>query len=128
MNELEHFDFDGLDESAIAQHPEHGVCLHSERFIAWLGWTNPSVVRRDHLQPGDEVEILRSIKRGRGVTKSKVKHLTKRGVRRLLFRSNHPRAVEYADRVLDVLDELDRTGMVVDEQRITDEQPPTVDP
>lgn len=117
-----HFDFDGLDETAMAIHPEHGPCLHSEKFIRWLGWSRPSDVRRDHLQPGDEVEISTSIKRGKGYTVSDVKHLTKRGVRRLLFRSNHPRAVEYADGVLDMLDELDRTAMVVDEKRITDEQ------
>lgn len=122
MSDLAPFDFDGLDQSAVALHSEHGPCVHSEKFIRWLGWARPSDVRRDHLQVGDEVEISTSLKRGRGVTQSEVKHLTKRGVRRLLFRSSNPRAVEYADMVLDLLDELDRTGIVVDEQRITDEQ------
>jgi prophage antirepressor-like protein len=122
MTELAPFDFDGLDESAVAAHPEHGPCVHSGKFIKWLGWSNPSAVRRDHFQPGDEVKILTSTKRGGGTSKSNVAHLTKRGVRRLLFRSNHPRAIEYADAVLDMLDELDRSGMVVDEKRITDEQ------
>lgn len=121
-NELEHFDFDGLDEKLVSIHPEHGPCIQSDAFIRWAGWANPAHVRRDHLRPGDEVQISTSIKRGRGSTKRDVLHLTKRGVRRLLFRSNHPRAVEYADQVLDMLDELDRTGMVVDEKRITEEQ------
>jgi hypothetical protein len=116
------FDFDGLDESLLTIHPGHGPCFRSEAFIRWAGWSRPSDVRRDHLRPGDEVEISTSIRRGQGVTKRDVLHLTKRGVRRLLFRSNHPRAVDYADRVLDMLDELDRTGMVIDERRITDEQ------
>lgn len=120
--DLTPFDFDGLDESLLTVSTEHGPCLRSDAFIRWLGWTNPSSVRADHLQPGDEVEIVTSIKRGRGYAKSHVLHLTKRGTRRLLFRSNHLRAVEYADRVLDMLDELDRAGMVVDEVRITDDQ------
>ncbi|WP_199036206.1 hypothetical protein [Glycomyces salinus] len=119
---LEAFDFEGLDESAIILHPEHGPCFMSERLIRWAGWSSPSDVRRDHLQPGDEVEISTSIKRGRGTTTAKVKFLTKRGARRLLMRSNHSRAIAYADRVLDMLDELDQHGMVVDEQRITDDQ------
>jgi hypothetical protein len=122
MTDLIPFDFDGLDASAVTIHPEHGACVRSERFIKWLGWARPSDVRRDHLRSGDEVEISTSTKRGRGVAQSNVKHLTKRGIRRLLFRSSHERAVEYADLVLDMLDELDRTGMVVDEARITDEQ------
>lgn len=120
--DLERFDFQGLDASAIGHHPDEGVCLQSATTIRWAGWSNPADVRRDHLRPGDEVEISTSIKRGQGVTQSNVKYLTKRGVRRLLFRSNHPRAIEYADQVLDILDELDRTGLVIDEQRITDEQ------
>lgn len=122
MTDVTLFDFDGLDTSALSIDPMHGPCLRSDRFIKWLGWTNVSNVRRDHLRPGDEVEISTSTKRGRGVAQSDVKHLTKRGVRRLLLRSNHERAVEYADRVLDMLDDLDRTGMVVDEARISDEQ------
>lgn len=122
MTELTPFDFDGLDQSAVALHAEHGPCVHSETFIRWLGWTNPAHVRKDHLRPGDEVQIRTSTKRGSGTTQRNVRHLTKRGVRRLLFRSNNPRAVEYADMVLDLLDELDRAGMVVDEQRITDQQ------
>jgi len=122
MSNLDRFDFEGLDQSAVVIDPEHGPCCMSERMIRWAGWSRPSDVRRDHLQPGDEVEISTSIKRGKGTTTKKVKFLTKRGVRRLLMRSNHPRAIEYADRVLDMLDELDRSGMVVDEQRITPEQ------
>jgi len=122
MSDLVQFDFDGLDDKLVSVHPQHGACLQSDAFIRWAGWSTPANVRRDHLRPGDEVEISTSIKRGRGYTKRDIKHLTKRGVRRLLFRSNNPRAIEYADLVLDMLDELDRTGMVVDDQRITDEQ------
>src|SRR5262245_20915591 len=121
-NEMVPFDIEGLDENLANIDPVHGACLQSDAFIRWAGWKNPADVRRDHLRPGDEVEISTSIKRGRGRTTRDVKHLTKRGVRRLLFRSNHPRAIEYADQVLDMLDELDRTGMVVDEKRITEEQ------
>lgn len=122
MSNLDQFDFEGLDKTAVVIHPEHGPCCMSERMIKWAGWSRPSDVRRDHLQPGDEVEISTSIKRGRGMAAKDVKFLTKRGVRRLLMRSNHPRAVEYADRVLDMLDELDRSGMVVDETRISEDQ------
>lgn len=116
------FDFDGLDESAVVVHPEHGPCAMSERFIRWAGWTNPAHVRRDHLRPGDEVQIRTSTKRGRGVTERDVRYLTERGIQRLLFRSDHARAVEYTDRVLDMLAVLKRDGMVVDETRITDKQ------
>lgn len=116
------FDFDGLDQTAVGQHAEHGSCLRTDRFVRWCGWTNVAQTRAQHLQAGDEVEIDTYTKRGSGYTVRKVKHLTKRGVRRLLFRSANALAVEYADRVLDMLDELDRTGVVVDEKRITDEQ------
>lgn len=122
MSDLTPFDFDGLDESAIVVDANHGPCVMSERFIRWAGWSTPANVRRDHLRPGDEVEISTSTKRGRGKTQSKVKYLTKRGVQRLLFRSNHERAVAHTDRVLDILEELDRAGVVIDEKRITDRQ------
>ena len=121
MTDIERFNFDGLDVTALAWHDTHGACVASEQFIKWLGWARPSDVRRDHLQPGDEVEISTSIKRGRGTTERKVKHLTKRGVRRLLFRSNNPRAITYADQVLDVLDEMDLKGYVI-RDGITDDQ------
>src|SRR5262245_14063637 len=113
-NEMVPFDIEGLDENLATIDPVHGACLQSDAFIRWAGWKNPADVRRDHLRPGDEVEISTSIKRGRGRTTRDVKHLTKRGVRRLLFRSNHPRAIEYGDQVLDMLDEVYRTDMVVD--------------
>lgn len=123
-NEIEHFDFEGLDESAVGQDPEHGSLMHETKFMAWLGYdvSNRARIESDHLQPGDLVRgVFRPVGR---VSKGgrKADALTKRGVRRLLMRSNHPRAVEYADRVMDLLDELDRTGMVVNERRITDEQ------
>lgn len=121
VTDIEQFNFDGLDVTALSWHEVHGACVASEQFIRWLGWARPSDVRRDHLQPGDEVEISTSIKRGRGVAQRDVKHLTKRGVRRLLFRSNNPRAVAYADQVLDVLDEMDRKGYSIRES-ITDDQ------
>lgn len=124
MTKIERFNFEGLDESAIGFHPDHGPLVHATKFMDWLGFDVKNKARTEerHLQPGD---LLRGVFRPiGGVTKGgrRVDALTKRGVRRLLFRSNHPRAVEYADRVLDMLDELDRAGMVVDEQRITDEQ------
>lgn len=121
-NDLARFDFDGLDRSALVHHADHGPCIQSDQFIRWIGWSNPAAVRRDHLRPGDEVSLVTSTKRGRGKAMVEVKHLTKRGVRRILMRSNHPNAVEYADQVLDFLDELDRSGMVVDAERITDDQ------
>lgn len=118
------FDFEGLDESALGLHAEHGPLVHATKFMAWLGFdaTNRTRIEADHLQSGD---LIRGVFSPIGLASRggrKADALTKRGVRRLLFRSNHPRAVEYADRVLDMLDELDRAGMVVDEQRITDEQ------
>jgi prophage antirepressor-like protein len=123
-NEIERFDFEGLDASAVGRDPKHGPIMHEAKFMAWLGFdiSNKARIEERHLQEGDLVRgIFRPIGRenGRG---RKADALTKRGVRRLLMRSNHPRAVEYADRVLDMLDELDRTGMVVDEARISDEQ------
>lgn len=122
MTDLIPFDFDGLDQSAFVMHPEFGPCVHSEKFIRWAGWKRPSDVRRDHLLAGMEVEISILTQSGGKASRRKVKHLTKRGIRRLLMRSNHPRAEQYSELVLDMLDELDRTGMAVDEKRITDEQ------
>lgn len=123
-NDLTPFDFDGLDESAFAIHPEHGPIVHEVKFLGWLGYdvTNKTRIEKDHLREGDLLKgvFSRTGLETRGGRKADA--LTKRGVRRLLFRSNHPRAVEYADQVLDMLDELDRTGMVIDEKRITEEQ------
>lgn len=121
MGELEirHFDFEGLDQDRVGFHPEHGAFVQANAFITWLGFTNPSKTIKDNLQDGDYIKGLTFVTpsgRQRGTI------LTKRGVRRLLFRSNKPLAVKYTDSVLDMLDELDRSGMVVDEQRITDEQ------
>lgn len=119
MNDIVPFDFEGLDQSRVGYHPEHGACVQATPFIKWLGFGNPSEIIRDNLQPGDfvkGVDLPTPSGRQRGTI------LTKRGVRRLLFRSNRPLAVKYADSVLDMLDELDRSGMLVDEQRITDEQ------
>lgn len=124
MTDLTPFDFDGLDQSAIGFHSDHGPLVHKTKFMKWLGLDTSNSTRSQdrHLLPGDVVAgvfspIGHATKGGR-----KADALTKRGVRRLLFRSDKPVAIEYADRVLDLLDELDRTGMVVDEQRITDEQ------
>lgn len=119
MGELEIFDFDGLDQSRVGYHPEHGAYVQATPFMTWLGFASPRQTIKDSLQPGDFVKgvtFLTPSGRQQGTI------LTKRGVRRLLFRSNKPIAVKYADSVLDMLDELDRSGMVVDEQRITDEQ------
>lgn len=123
-NELTPFDFDGLDETAVAVHAEHGVIVHETKFLAWLGYAikNKARIETDHLRDGDLVRGV-FLPMGGGTRGGRpADALTKRGVRRLLFRSNHPRAVEYADLVLDMLDELDRAGMVVDEKRITEEQ------
>lgn len=122
--EIGHFDFEGLDESAVGHDAEHGPLVHKTKFMKWLGMdsTNASRSADRNLQPGDLVKGVFSpigLGKGRG---RKADALTKRGVRRLLMRSSHPRAIEYADRVLDMLDELDRSGMVVDEARISDEQ------
>lgn len=121
MSELEikHFDFDGLDQDRVGFHPKYGACVQANPFIKWLGFGNPSEIIRDNLQPGDFVKGV-DLPTPSGKQRGTI--LTKRGVQRLLFRSNKPRAVEYTNRVLDVLEELDRSGMVVDEQRITDEQ------
>lgn len=122
--DIEQFDFEGLDASAVGHDPEHGALVHKTKFMKWLGMdsTNASRAADRNLQPGDLVKGIFSpigLENTRG---RKADALTKRGVRRLLMRSSHPRAIEYADRVLDMLDELDRTGMVVDESGISDEQ------
>jgi hypothetical protein len=124
VNDIQHFDFEGLDETAVGHDPEHGPLVHETKFMAWLGFDvkNKARIEERHLREGDLVRgVFRPIGRvnARG---RKADALTKRGVRRLLMRSNHPLAVQYADQVLDMLDELDRSGMVVDEARITDEQ------
>lgn len=120
-NELTPFNFDGLDAAAFALHPEHGPIVHEVKFMQWLGLdtTNKTRTEDRHLRPGD---VVRGVFSPIGGSGRKADALTKRGVRRLLFRTDHPRAIEYADQVLDMLDELDRTGMVVDEKRITEEQ------
>lgn len=120
MSVIERFDFDGFDNSYVELHPKHGLVVQSHRFITWLGWAKSSDVRRDHLQPGDEVELEprgdispRSDQaKRRGAVTDSPKYLTKRGVRRLLFRSNHPRAVAYTDEILDLLDLVDEAQKV----------------
>ena len=121
--EIKHFDFEGLDESAIGFDTKHGPLVHKNKFMQWLGIDSRNATRTEdrHLREGDLVKgVFRPIGRKTGGRPADA--LTKRGVRRLLMRSDHPLAVQYADRVLDMLDELDRTGMVVDEARISDEQ------
>lgn len=136
MSVIERFDFDGFDNSYVELHPKHGLVVQSHRFITWLGWAKSSDVRRNHLQPGDEVELEprgdispRSDQaKRRGAVTDSPKYLTKRGVRRLLFRSNHPRAVAYTDEILDLLDLVDeaqKVGIdVVEElrQRVAEQQ------
>lgn len=124
MSDIAKFNFEGLDESALGYHPEHGAIVHKTKFIAWLGLdtANASRIEDRHLGPNDVVKGVFSPIGGKARGGRKADALTKRGVRRLLFRSDKPIAVEYADRVLDMLDELDRTGLVVDEARITDDQ------
>lgn len=121
---LERFNFDGLDESAIGYHPEHGALVHKTKFMKWLGFdvSNASRTGARHLQPGDVLPGIFSPIGGTNEAGRKADALTKRGVRRLLFRSDKPLAIVYADRVLDMLDDLDRTAIVVDEQRITEDQ------
>jgi prophage antirepressor-like protein len=119
VGELAQFDFEGLDQSRVGYHPEHGAYVQATPFLEWLGFRSPRQAIKDNLQEGDSIAGVR-IRTGAG--ERKVTILTKRGVRRLLFRSNKPIAVKYADAVLDMLDEVDRNGMVVDERRITDDQ------
>ena len=127
MSSIEQFDFDGFDNSYVKLDTKHGPLVQSHRFILWLGWSKSSDVRRDHLQPGDEVVLEdrgeispRSDQpKRRGAVTTSPRYLTKRGVRRLLFRSNHPRAVEYTDKILDLLDlvdEAERVGIDVVEE------------
>lgn len=124
MTDLISFDFEGLDESALGYHPQHGAIVHKTKFMAWLGLDTGNASRTEdrHLGANDVVKGVFSPIGGKAKGGRKADALTKRGVRRLLFRSDKAIAVEYADRVLDMLDELDRSGMVVDEARITDEQ------
>lgn len=124
-NNIERFDFEGLDESAIGFHPEHGPLVHKTKFYAWIGYDPTNSTRtsdRHHMSEKDLVKGVFSPIGGGKKGGRKADALTARGVRRILLRSDHPRALEYAERVLDILDELGRTGMVVDEARITDEQ------
>jgi len=117
--EIKHFDFEGLDQDRVGFHPEHGAYIQATPFATWLGFGNPRQAIKTHLQDGDLIKGVQ-IRTPSGVQRATV--LTKRGVRRLLFRANTPIAIQYADSVLDMLDELDRSGMVVDEKRITDDQ------
>lgn len=121
MSELEikHFDFEGLDQDRVGFHPEHGAYIQAAPFATWLGFGNPRQAIKTHLQDGDLIKGVQ-IRTPSGIQRATV--LTKRGVRRLLFRANTPIAIQYADSVLDMLDELDRTGAVIDEKNITDEQ------
>lgn len=127
MSELELFpasplgalNFPDLDPDAIGYHPKHGAYAKATPFMAWLGFGNPRQAIKNNLQDGDFIKGVQ-IRTPSGTQSATI--LTKRGVRRLLFRSNHERAVEFADRVLDMLEDLDQHGMVVDERRISDEQ------
>lgn len=122
--DITHFNFDGLDESALGFHPKYGPLVHKSKFYAWIGYdpTNATRTSSRHLDAKDLVKgvfspIGQETRGGR-----RADALTVRGVRRILLRSDHPRALEYADKVLDILDELATKGMVVDEQHITDDQ------
>lgn len=117
--EIKHFDFEGFDNTRVGYHPDHGACVQANPFIKWLGFANVAQTIRDNLRPGDFIKGV-SLDTPSGRQRGTI--LTKRGVTRLLLRSNKPIAVKYADSVLDMLEELDRSGMVVDEKRITDEQ------
>lgn len=120
-----HFDFDGLDESAVGFHPEHGPLIHKSKFYAWIGYgaTNNTRTSDRHFMGAKDLVKGVFIPIGGGKSGGrKADALTVRGVRRILLRSDHPRAMEYADRVLDILDELATTGIAIDEQHITDEQ------
>ena len=114
MSEISRFDFEGFDHNHVELHEEYGPLVQSWNFIQWLGWTNPSEVFATHLQEGDWVEISAQVNQGknRGALPHVERWLTKRGVRRLLFRSNHPKAVAYADRVMDLLDLVDEAEKV----------------
>lgn len=109
MAEITKFDFDGLSDQHVQVHEEYGPLVQAHNFIRWAGWSNTHEVVSTHLQPGDRVEISTRSEQGkrRGALPEKEQWLTKRGVRRLLFRSNHPKAIEYADKVMDLLDLVD---------------------
>lgn len=113
MSEIEKFDFDGLSERHLMIDPEHGPLVQAHNFIKWAGWANSREAFATHMQDGDWVEIsTRSDQAKRGALPNKERWLTKRGVRRLLFRSNHPKAIEYADRVMDLLEVVDKAQAV----------------
>lgn len=120
-----HFNFDGFDESAIGYHPEYGPLIHKSKFYAWIGYDpthNTRTSERHHMGKKDLVKGVFSPIGGITRGGRKADALTVRGVRRILLRSDHPRAREYADRVLDVLDDLATKGMVIDEKNITTAQ------
>lgn len=120
MSAIEKFNFDGFDNTYVETHPKYGPIVQSHRFMKWAGFSNTSEARKIHLQPGDEVELGHRVEistrsdqaKRRGAVTNSPKYLTKRGVRRLLFRSNHPRAVEYTDKILDLLDLVDEAEKV----------------
>lgn len=122
--EITHFNFDGLDESAIGYHPEYGPLTHKSKFYAWIGYDPSNNTRTSDRHFMGTKDLVKGIFSpiGRSTRGRKADALTVRGVRRILLRSNHPRALEYADRVLDMLDDLAATGIVIDEQNITPEQ------
>lgn len=80
------------------------------KFIKWCGHKNPSKFEKDNLLDGDvrdDVTVVTSY--GRTSKKTvKASVLTKRGIRRALFKAKNPVAVEYTDKILDILDEYDR--------------------
>lgn len=66
------------------------------------------------LSPGEAASTVRSIRSANGVEQDReVAIVYRRGVLRVLFRSDKPVAREITDKVLDILDTIERTGAYV---------------
>lgn len=112
MSELEKFDFAGLSEEHLRIDEEHGPLMQANAFIKWAGWTNPTTTIQNHLQDGDTVLVKVRDGGPNAFLPDYERYLTRRGARRLLFRSKSPQAVEYTDHILDLMDSVDEARRV----------------
>lgn len=108
----------GVPTDLFMLHEEHGTVALKAKFIRWCGFANPSIFEEDHLRDGDTLKSVTVVTDFKGGSKQTRRGdvLTKRGIRRTLFKAKNPEAVEYTDQILDILDEVDRDGTYIPEE------------
>lgn len=100
----------GVPAELFGWNEEIGSYALKAKFIKWCGHQNPTQFEQDNLREGDIVPAVSVVTTGPygSSQRRSLDVLTKRGIRRTLFKAKNPVAVEYTDRILDILDEYDK--------------------